>query len=85
MLAVGESGGVLDVCLQRLSSYIEKAAKLKGKVKSAMVYPITIISVAALVIIFMMVFVLPDLRQHVQEHGRRAAAAHARSSSGCPT
>ena len=32
MLAVGESGGVLDVCLQRLSSYIEKAAKLKGKV-----------------------------------------------------
>jgi type IV pilus assembly protein PilC len=59
MLAVGESGGVLDVCLQRLSSYIEKAAKLKSKVKSAMVYPITIVSVACLVIIFMMVFVLP--------------------------
>ncbi|HEY6114364.1 MAG TPA: type II secretion system F family protein, partial [Candidatus Dormibacteraeota bacterium] len=49
MLAVGESGGVLDVCLQRLSTYIEKAAKLKGQVKSAMVYPVTIISVAALV------------------------------------
>jgi type IV pilus assembly protein PilC len=59
MLAVGESGGVLDVCLQRLSTYIEKAAKLKGQVKSAMIYPITIISVACLVIIFMMVFVLP--------------------------
>jgi type IV pilus assembly protein PilC len=59
MLAVGESGGVLDVCLQRLSIYIEKAAKLKGQVKSAMVYPITIISVACLVIIFMMIFVLP--------------------------
>ena len=59
MLAVGESGGVLDVCLQRLSSYIEKAAKLKSKVKSAMVYPATIIGVACLVIIFMMVFVLP--------------------------
>src|SRR6185503_3318171 len=59
MLAVGESGGVLDVCLQRLSTYIEKAAKLKAQVKSAMVYPITIISVACLVIIFMMVFVLP--------------------------
>jgi len=59
MLAVGESGGVLDVCLQRLSTYIEKAAKLKGQVKSALVYPITIISVACLVIIFMMVFVLP--------------------------
>src|SRR5437667_11206 len=40
MLAVGESGGVLDVVLQRLSGYIEKAAKLKSKVKGAMVYPI---------------------------------------------
>src|SRR5437867_2083503 len=59
MLAVGESGGVLDVVLQRLSGYIEKAAKLKSKVKSAMVYPITIIGVACLVIIFMMIFVLP--------------------------
>src|SRR5207245_3677460 len=48
MLAVGESGGVLDVVLQRLSGYIEKAAKLKAKVKSAMVYPVTIISVACL-------------------------------------
>jgi len=51
MLAVGESGGVLDVVLQRLSGYIEKAAKLKAKVKSAMVYPVTIIGVACLVII----------------------------------
>src|SRR2546425_23570 len=46
MLAVGESGGVLDVVLQRLSGYIEKAAKLKATVKSAMVYPVTIIGVA---------------------------------------
>ena len=59
MLQVGESGGVLDVVLQRLSVYIEKAAKLKGKVKGAMVYPLTIISVAVLVIIFMMIFVIP--------------------------
>jgi type IV pilus assembly protein PilC len=59
MLAVGESGGVLDVVLQRLSGYIEKAAALKRKVKGAMVYPITIISVAFLVIIFMMIFVIP--------------------------
>jgi type IV pilus assembly protein PilC len=47
MLQVGESGGVLDVVLQRLSGYIEKAAKLKSKVKGAMVYPITIISTFA--------------------------------------
>jgi type IV pilus assembly protein PilC len=59
MLAVGESGGVLDVVFRRLSSYIEKAAALKRKVKSAMVYPVTIISVAVLVIIFMLTFVMP--------------------------
>jgi type IV pilus assembly protein PilC len=59
LLEAGESGGVLDVVLQRLSAYIEKAAALKRKVKSAMVYPITIISVAVLVIIFMMTFIIP--------------------------
>jgi type IV pilus assembly protein PilC len=69
MLAVGESGGVLDVCLQRLSTYIEKAAKLKGQVKSAMVYPITIVSVACLVIIFMMVFVLPTFANMFKNMG----------------
>ena len=69
MLAVGESGGVLDVVLQRLSGYIEKAAKLKGKVKSAAVYPVTIISVACLVIIFMMVFVLPTFASMFKNMG----------------
>jgi type IV pilus assembly protein PilC len=69
MLAVGESGGVLDVCLQRLSTYIEKAAKLKAQVKSAMVYPVTIISVACVVIIFMMVFVLPTFANMFKNMG----------------
>src|SRR2546426_4925123 len=69
MLAVGESGGVLDVVLQRLSGYIEKAAKLKSKVKSAMVYPITIIGVACLVIIFMMIFVLPTFANMFRNMG----------------
>ena len=69
MLAVGESGGVLDVVLQRLSGYIEKAAKLKGKVKSAAVYPVTIIGVACLVIIFMMVFVLPTFANMFKNMG----------------
>jgi len=59
MIQVGEAAGVLDTVLQRLASYIEKAASLKRKVKSAMVYPATIISVAVLVIIFMMTFVIP--------------------------
>jgi type IV pilus assembly protein PilC len=69
MLAVGESGGVLDVVLQRLSGYIEKAAALKRKVKGAMVYPITIISVAFLVIIFMMIFVIPTFAKMFQGLG----------------
>jgi len=63
MIQVGESGGVLDVVLQRLSGYIEKAASLKRKVKSAMVYPLTIMGVAVLVIIFMMTFVIPTFAQ----------------------
>src|SRR5438128_6865181 len=69
MLAVGESGGVLDVVLQRLSGYIEKSAKLKSKVKGAMVYPITIVSVAVLVIIFMMIFVIPTFATMFQGLG----------------
>ena len=66
MLAVGESGGVLDVVLQRLSGYIEKAAALKRKVKGAMVYPTAIISVAFLIIIFMMIFVIPTFAKMFQ-------------------
>lgn len=69
MLQVGESGGVLDVVLQRLSGYIEKAAKLKAKVKGAMVYPVTIIGVAALVIVFMMIFVIPTFAKMFQGLG----------------
>ncbi|HEU5305488.1 MAG TPA: type II secretion system F family protein, partial [Gemmatimonadales bacterium] len=56
MLQAGEAAGVLDVVLQRLSTYIEKAASLKRKVKGALVYPLTIVSVAILVVIFMMTF-----------------------------
>jgi type IV pilus assembly protein PilC len=62
MLQAGESAGVLDVVLQRLAAYIEKAASLKRKVKGAMVYPMTIISVAVLVVIFMMTFVIPTFK-----------------------
>jgi type IV pilus assembly protein PilC len=69
MLQVGESGGVLDVVLQRLSGYIEKAAKLKSKVKGAMVYPIVIVSVAVLVIVFMMIFVIPTFAKVFQGMG----------------
>src|SRR5262249_12230561 len=69
MLAVGESGGVLDVVLQRLSGYIEKAAQLKGNVKRPMVYPIPFIGVACLVIIFMMIFVRPTFANMFRNMG----------------
>ena len=59
LVQVGEAGGILDVVLQRLSVYIEKAAALKRKVKAAMVYPSTIIGVAFLIVIFMLTFVIP--------------------------
>ncbi len=59
LVEVGEAGGILDTVLQRLSVYIEKAAALKRKVKSAMIYPLTIVGVAFIVIIFMLTFVIP--------------------------
>ena len=50
MIAAGEAGGILDTILKRLAVYIEKAVKLKGQVKSAMIYPIAVISIATLVV-----------------------------------
>jgi type IV pilus assembly protein PilC len=70
LIEAGESGGVLDVVLQRLSGYIEKAAALKSKVKSAMVYPITIISVAVLVVAFMMIFIIPTFAKMFKDLGQ---------------
>ncbi len=50
MIAAGEAGGILDTILKRLATYIEKSVKLKGQVKSAMVYPIAVIVIATLVV-----------------------------------
>ncbi len=59
MVAAGESGGILDTILNRLASYIEKAMKLKKKVKGALTYPIVVSSIAVLVIAIIMIFVVP--------------------------
>ncbi len=50
MIAAGEAGGILDAILQRLATYIEKAVKLQGQVKSAMMYPIAVIVIASVVV-----------------------------------
>src|SRR5881397_3348560 len=50
MIAAGEAGGILDTILKRLATYIEKAVKLSGQVKSAMIYPVAVIVIASAVV-----------------------------------
>src|SRR5262245_1701402 len=50
MIAAGEAGGILDTILKRLATYIEKAVKLQGQVKSAMIYPVAVIAIAGVVV-----------------------------------
>jgi type IV pilus assembly protein PilC len=59
MIAAGEAGGILDTILKRLATFIEKAVKLKGQVKSAMVYPVAIIVIAAVVVTVILWKVVP--------------------------
>src|ERR1700741_1854458 len=59
MVDAGETGGILDTILQRLSSYIEKNVKLKRAVKSAMIYPVAVIGIAVMVIRLLLWKVVP--------------------------
>jgi len=59
MVEAGETGGILDTILQRLSTYIEKNVKLKAAVKSALIYPIGVISIAGAVIVLLLWKVVP--------------------------
>ena len=59
MIAAGEAGGILDTILKRLATYIEKAVKLKGQVKSAMVYPVAVVVIAAVVVGLILWKVIP--------------------------
>jgi type IV pilus assembly protein PilC len=59
LVVAGEEGGILDNILTRLAIYIEKAEALKKKVKSALVYPSTIVGVAIMVVMILMIFVIP--------------------------
>lgn len=78
LVAAGEVGGALDVVLQRLATYLEKAAKLKGQVKSAMAYPAAIVVVAIGVIIALLVWVIPIFEGMFQEFGGAALPAPTR-------
>jgi type IV pilus assembly protein PilC len=59
MVQAGETGGVLNAILNRIALFVEKAARLKKKVKGAMIYPCTIIAVAVIVVAILLVFVIP--------------------------
>ena len=62
MVRAGEAGGVLDVVLERLAVFMEKAQRIRGKVKSAMIYPVIIVCVATAIVSVLMVFVVPTFR-----------------------
>jgi type IV pilus assembly protein PilC len=63
MIRAGETGGVLDVVLDRLAKFQEKSLRLRGKVKAAMVYPLIVMTVAVLILAGLLVFVVPKFKQ----------------------
>jgi type IV pilus assembly protein PilC len=70
LVVAGEEGGILDNILNRLASYIEKAEALKKKVKSALIYPSTIVGVAVIVVMILMIFVIPVFESMFQGAGQ---------------
>jgi len=69
MIAAGEAGGILDTILKRLATYIEKAVKLKSQVQSAMIYPVAVIVIAALVVGVILWKVIPTFASLFQGLG----------------
>jgi len=69
LVAAGETGGILDTILQRLAFYIEKAEKLKSRIKGAMTYPAVVVAIAVLVVGVIMVFVIPVFKELFESFG----------------
>jgi len=67
MVAAGETGGVLDLILSRVADFMEKAQKLKAQVKSAMIYPIVVLTAAFLILLGLMTFVIPSFKEVLEE------------------
>jgi len=59
MIEAGETGGILDIILQRLAIYVEKAVKLRAAVKSALIYPVSVVSLALLIVAALLKYVVP--------------------------
>ena len=69
MVKAGELGGVLEIVLNRLAEYQEKAQKLKNKIVSAMVYPVIVMFIAVAILIFLMIFIVPKFKEMFAEMG----------------
>jgi type IV pilus assembly protein PilC len=69
MINAGEAGGVLDIILNRLADFMEKAAKLKKKVIGAMIYPAVVITIAVAIVSMIMIFVIPKFRDIFRDFG----------------
>ena len=69
LVSAGESGGILDVILQRLSNYMEKAMKLKSKVKGAMTYPASVLVISIAVVALLLVKVIPVFKKMFEGFG----------------
>jgi type IV pilus assembly protein PilC len=67
MVAAGEAGGVLDLILSRIADFMEKAAKLKSRVKSAMIYPLAVLTAAFVILLGLMKFVVPKFMEVLTE------------------
>lgn len=69
MVKAGELGGVLEVVLNRLAEYQEKAQKLKNKIVSAMVYPVIVMCIAVFILTFLMIFIVPRFKEMFNDMG----------------
>ncbi len=74
MIAAGEAGGILDTILRRLSTYMEKAARLKSKVKGALTYPIVTLIIACAVLAVILIFVIPVFEEMFSDMGGQLPA-----------
>lgn len=63
LVAAGETGGILDTIFQRLANYIEKAQRLKSRIKGALTYPAVVVSIAIIVVSIILIFVIPVFQQ----------------------
>jgi len=74
MVKAGEAGGVLDVILNRLAGFMEKSQKLRKRVKGALIYPAAVLTVAGLILFFIMIYVVPSFQTMFRDLGQKLPA-----------